>query len=53
MSKGGETKLFSHFWSAHTGRSRERRGRRRRRRRGKPKKGMKFVKFCMKLVWKL
>ena len=54
MSKGGETKLFSHFWSAHTGRSRERRGRRRRRRRRrKPKKGMKFVKFCMKLVWKL
>ena len=55
MSKGGETKLVSHFWRAHTGRRRERRGirRRRRRRRRKPKKGMEFVKFCMELVWKL
>ena len=59
MSKGGETKLVSHFWRAHTGRSRERRGRRRRRRRRrKPKKGIKFVNFlygtCMEtmtLVW--
>ena len=54
MSKGGKTKLVSHFWRAHTSKSRKRRGRRRRRRRRKRRRRRRRkVWNLLSFVWNL